>query len=427
MTLMSKTKALPTRKKKVTAPKRKQKGTANKVTKKSAAPKRAKKTSAKPRTKRAEILEKRAMQLVQADGVSPLYQFSLTGEELHQLADISRVSRDKGGRLIGYQRAGVRKHVDGIADYIDGDRPLLPNPIILAFNDNVKFVGSRGPKVSDGYSTSGHLEIPIPEEEALKPAWIVDGQQRTLALGKCKRTNFAVPVIAFIAESVELQREQFLLINNSKPLPRGLVTELLPDVDAILPSKMLQNKAPSLLCELLNRHPHSPFLGLIKRPSMSRAEAKETVIRDTSVVDMLRDSLTNVSGCLFSYRNLATGEMDADGIRDLLLLYWGAVKETFPDAWGRNPRESRLMGGVGISAMGRLMDKVMGMVNPGARGAKQRIKKDLALIAPYCAWSSGRWEDMDGRAWDDLQNTPSHKRLLANHLIRMYSEAKRGA
>jgi DGQHR domain-containing protein len=350
----------------------------------------------------------------------------LTGEEILKIADISRVSRDDSGKLIGYQRPEVKKHVDGIVDYIDGDAPLLPNPIILAFNEQVKFVGGRGPKVSDGYCTSGHLEIPIPKEGAAKPAWIVDGQQRTLALSKCKRAQYAVPIVAFVAESVELQREQFILINNSKPLAKGLVTELLPEVDAILPSKMLQNKAPSLLCDLLNRHPESPFFGLIKRPSMTREEGKGTVIRDTSVVEMLRESLGNVSGCLFSYRNLATNEMDIEGIWEVLLLYWGTVKEVFPEAWGLSARKSRLMGGVGISSMGRLMDKVMGMENPSARGAKARVRKDLLLIAKHCAWTSGHWDQMDGRSWDDLQNLAGHKRLLANHLIRLYIDGKRG-
>lgn len=366
------------------------------------------------------------MQLIQADGVPPLYQFSLTGEEIATLADISRVSRDESGKLIGYQRAEVRKHIDGIVDYLDSDRPLLPNPIILAFNDQVRFVGGRGPSVSDGYCTSGHLEIPTPRAGQSRPAWIVDGQQRTLALGKCSRKGYAVPVVAFVATSIELQREQFLLINNSKPLPRGLVTELLPEVDAVLPSKMRQNKAPSLLCDLLNQHPDSPFYGLIRRPSMSGAEAKAAVIRDSSIIEMLKESLGHTSGCLFSYRNLATSEMDIEGIWDLLLLYWGAVRNAFPDAWGLSPRRSRLMGGVGISAMGRLMDKIMAMENPNARGAKSRVKKDLELVARHCAWTSGRWDEMDGRAWNDLQNVPSHKRLLANHLIRMYIEEKRG-
>ena len=182
-----------------------------------------------------------------------------------------------------------------------------------------------------------------------------------------------------------------------------------------------------MLCDLLNRHTESPFCGLIKRPSQTRAEAKDAVVKDTSVIDMLRESLGSASGCLFSYRNLATGEMDIEGIWDLLTVYWGAVSETFPEAWGLTPHKSRLMGGVGISAMGKLMDKVMGMANPRARGAKARVKKELNAVAPYCAWTSGTWEELGGLSWDDIENTPKFKRLISNCLVRMYSESKRRA
>ena len=372
-----------------------------------------------------DTLRKRALKVVQCEGVPPLYQFSLTGEELHQIADISRISRDEQGKVLGYQRAGVRKHVDGIAAYIDGDRPLMPNPIILALTAGARFVGSRGPQVSDGHGAAGNIEIPIPAEGAARPAWIVDGQQRSLALAKAQREGFAVPVVAFIADTLELQREQFLLINNSRPLPRGLVTELLPEVDATLPPNLAQNRIPSRLCDLLNIHPESPFCGLIRRPSMSREEAKVAVIKDTSVVDMLRESMNNVSGCLCSYRNLATGEMDVEGILAALITYWTAVREVFPDAWARSSRESRLMGGVGISAMGRLMDKVMTFVDPKSATAAKRVRADLELIAPLCAWTEGEWTGLDGRAWDELKNIPSHKKLLANYLVRSFMEQKR--
>ena len=371
------------------------------------------------------VLRKRALRVQQCEGVPPLYQFSLTGEELHQIADISRITRDEQGEVIGYQRAGVKKHVDGIAAYIDSERPLMPNPIVLALTAHTKFVGSRGPHVSDGHGSAGTIEIPIPGERQPRPAWIVDGQQRSLALAKASRQGFAMPVVAFVAETVELQREQFLLINNSRPLPRGLVTELLPEVDTTLPPNLAQNRIPSKLCEFLHVHPDSPFCGLIRRPSMSREDSRKAVIQDTSIVEMLRISLNNVSGCLCSYRNLATGTMEIEGVLATLNTYWGAVRDVFPDAWGRPSRESRLMGGVGISAMGRLMDKVMAFVDPYSPDAMDGVRADLELIAPHCAWTEGEWVKLDGRAWNELSNTPTHKRLLANHLVRSFMERKR--
>ena len=251
-----------------------------------------------------------------------------------QIADISRVARDQAGDLIGYQRPEVRQHIQEIVDYLDGDEVVFPNPIILALSPDTQFTSSRGPKVSDGLACSGTIEIPLPGADEPKPGWIVDGQQRALALARTKRRDFPVPVNAFVTHSVELQRDQFLRINNTKPLPRGLVTELLPSVKSPLPPRLSMRRTPSELCDVLNRDPESPFFGLIRRPSSGPAEKKTAVIADTSIVNMLKESF-GPTGCLFLYRNTSTSETDFDGVLSALYTYWHAVRETFPEAWGR--------------------------------------------------------------------------------------------
>jgi len=66
------------------------------------------------------------------------------------------------------------------------------------------------PNVRDGLVVAGTLEIPLPRQGGRKPGWIVDGQQRALAISKSKRKNLLVPVNAFVADDIELQRDQFL-------------------------------------------------------------------------------------------------------------------------------------------------------------------------------------------------------------------------
>src|SRR5262249_16787283 len=106
-------------------------------------------------------IRRRALRLLQ-DEAHPLYVFSLTGEELLRVADISRSSRDDAGRVIGYQRQEVRRHVQDIVNYLDGESVLFPNSIILALSSAVRFTGSRGPGIDDGLATSGTIEIPVP-------------------------------------------------------------------------------------------------------------------------------------------------------------------------------------------------------------------------------------------------------------------------
>ena len=338
-----------------------------------------------------------------------LYCFSLTACEILQIADISRVSRDQSGDLIGYQRPEVRQHVQEIVEYLDSDAVIFPNPIIMALFPSVHFTSGRGPRYGDGNAATGRLEIPLPANGGPKPGWIVDGQQRALALSRAKRQDLAVPVNAFITDSVDLQRDQFLRVNNTKPLPRGLVTELLPAISDPLPRRLALRRAPSALCDLLNSEQASPFCGLIKRASTGPKLRRQAVVTDTSIVNMLEESLTSPSGCLFPFRNMTSGETDFSGIWQLLLVYWSAVKATFPDAWGRPPEKSRLMHGAGIRAVGRLMDKVMATVDLRQKDADEQVLKDLALVAPYCHWTSGTWDDLGMALGRHPERPPPHQ------------------
>lgn len=353
----------------------------------------------------------------------PLYLFALTGDEILSVAEISRVSRDSADQLLGYQRPEVRQHVQDIVEYLDSGDVLFPNGIILALSSRVQFTRSRGPQVHDDGVCAGILTIPLPRPGQGKPAWIVDGQQRTLALSKSARGDLPVPISAFVADEVDLQRDQFIRVNNQRPLPRGLLTELLPEIVAPLPASLAARRIPAGLCEWLNTDPRSPFYGLITRASMTKEQSKETIVSDAAVVRMIEESLTSPSGALFPYRNATTEETDFAGIANVLVSYWQAVKQTFPDAWGQPPAKSRLMHGAGIRAMGRLMDRIMGWHVPAEGDQTAYAAKELARIAPMCRWTSGQWEEL-GLAWNEIQNVSRHIRVLTDVLVRNYVQLR---
>jgi DGQHR domain-containing protein len=364
---------------------------------------------------RPPSISRRALQIRQVDD-APLYLFTLTAAEVLQVADISRVSRDQQGNLIGYQRAEVKQHVQQIIDYLNSPRPLFPNAIILAFRPVVKFSSIRGPNAFDGLASAGTLEIPLPDNDAPRPAWIVDGQQRALALAQAENHDLPVPISAFIAETVDLQRDQFVRVNSAKPLSPRLITELLPEISSPISPRLAARQLPSALVDALNRDSNSPFQGLIKRASTSPEEGRHAVVTDTSLINAIEESLR--TGCLATYRNLA-GHYDNEAVWAVLLCYWSAVKDAFPDAWGKPPTHSRLMHGVGIRAMGHLMDRMMGSLNIADKETPNVVRAKLHQIAPLCRWTSGRWEGLDMR-WDDVQNVPRHIQQLTQYLIRIY-------
>jgi DGQHR domain-containing protein len=232
-----------------------------------------------------------------------------------------------------------------------------------------------------------------------------------------------------VADQVDVQREQFLRVNSTKPLPRGLITELLPEIDTVLPPTLAARRVPSTMCDFLNHDKGSPFRGLIRRSSSSAtgnsaAGRERRVVADTAIVQMVQDSLSHPKGILFTYRNASTGVVDVEGIRLVLLAYWNAVREEFPDAWGLPPTESRLMHSAGIRAMGRLMDRVMVAVDASHPKATGMVRRELGRVRPICRWTGGIWERVNGLRWNEIQNLPSHIRMLSDALLRAYLTAR---
>ncbi|CAG9261463.1 conserved hypothetical protein [Paraburkholderia unamae] len=353
-------------------------------------------------------------------GSTVVYLTFLPGSELLRIADIRRLQRDKNHQLEGFQRPEIRDHVNEIAQYLDNGGTLFPNAIILALESTVKFDGSRGGRaeVTVKDAALGRLHIPV-REEGQRLAWIVDGQQRSLALSKSKNPSLVVPVVAFETNSIQVQREQFILVNRAKPLPQRLIDELLPETQGIsLPRDLTARQIPSELCNMLNSHELSPMRGLIKRSS---SEANGTgVVTDTAILDMIKRSLNNPNGALADFKALGKEADDANSMLQTLVDFWSAVRETFPDAWGRPPSESRLMHSAGIAAMGDLMDRISARATT-RKSQREFFVAELARIKKDCAWTEGVWKGWD-RAWDEIQNTPQDIKLLSQVLVQLYAQ-----
>lgn len=371
------------------------------------------------------FIERRALRIMQ-NPEFPLYMFTLAAEEIDQVADVARISRDAAGKLLGYQRPEKKQHVKQILEYLDAGDALFPNGLILALPETVRFKSSRGPGASDGMATSGTIEIPLPDDpDAPRPAWIVDGQQRSLALARTRHRRFPMPVAGFVAGSLDIQRDQFLRVNTVSPLPPNLVTELLPEVTGAPSPRMAARKLPSALVDVLNQDPRSPFFGIIRRSSSGPGQRNSQVVTDNSLVEAIKESLESPAGVLFPYRNMAAGTTDTEAIRDVLVTYWTAVRDVFPEAWGMPATTSRLMHGVGIRSMGRLMERVMPHVDVRNPNALERATTEVTRVEGICRWTSGSWEDL-GLPWDELQNTPRHISALSNLLARKYLDARAG-
>ena len=353
---------------------------------------------------------------VRQGGNRTLYSFAVDGKRLTEFATVSRVHRDDHAQIQGYQRPEVLSHISSIRRYIESDDPMIPNALVIAFDKRVTFEPD-GRLARGAYARTGTIVIPLNGElsDEDKPGWVVDGQQRCAAIRDARVELFPVCVTAFITDSDAEQRSQFILVNSTKPLPKGLIHELLPTTRGELPRVLQLRRFPAYLLERLNYEDESPLQHMIHTPT-----TPDGVIKDNSIFRMLENSLSD--GSLYRFRNPETGEGDTGQMLALLMDYWAAVRDVFPDAWKLPPRRSRLMHGVGIVSMGFVMDAIVDHHWRSGIPSYREFLRDLERMKDSCHWTSGFWElgPHHTRKWNDLQNTPRDIQLLTNFLLFEY-------
>ncbi len=350
-----------------------------------------------------------------------IYSFAVDGKKLPLFSTVSRVHRDEDQKLGGYQRPEAFAHITAIQRYLERSDALLPNALVIAFDKRVKFKpATRGRAV--GGTKFGEIIIPIDKNLAdeKKPGWIVDGQQRSAAIREARVEGFPVFVTAFITDSVAEQRSQFILVNSTKPLPKGLIHELLPSTpEGDLPIALLRRRYPALLLESLNFDDDSALKGRIRTPTTVGGS-----IKDNSILKMLGASLED--GALYQYFDSASGSGDTESMLKLLKNYWAAVATNFPEAWDESPRRSRLVHGVGIMSLGCLMDEIAYVLGEDDIPTEEEFGTQIGLIADQCHWTEGNWEFRSGEtiAWNELQNTPQDILRLTDHLLGLFRDAE---
>lgn len=405
--------------------------------------------------KNKEVLEFPAIAIRQGER-RELYAFAADGKQLHDFAQISRLSRGDDEHVAGYQRPEVLSHIAEIRNYLESEEPMLPNAIVVAFDSRVEFKPLGGKRAGVG-PWHGHLVVPTDATAGGdKPGWIVDGQQRSAALRDARMGTFPVFVTGFITDNVAEQREQFILVNSTKPLPKGLIYELLPGTDVHLSTHLQRRRFPAYLLERLNYDSRSPLHLAIQTPTNpfrdlgvktirgfnAARQAKEDreklagvgtlpplrdgkakvqgFIKDNSILKMLENSLHD--GALYRCRLQADDEMDTDRILEILFNFWGAVARVFPAAWGKPPARSRLTHGVGIVSMGHVMDAIADKYRSSGIPTVEQFEADLRPLEPLCSWTDGYWNFAAGtqRKWNEVQNTSKDIQLVANYLLVQY-------
>ncbi|TWI49636.1 DGQHR domain-containing protein [Pseudomonas duriflava] len=345
------------------------------------------------------IFRYKGVRAQQASG-HDVFTFAARPQDILQFSEIERVGRDNEGQLKGFQRHQVASHINDIRDYLSREDALLPNAIILAFLGDVT-LKDQG---------DGVVAIDI-DATSSKPGFVVDGQQRLSALSSMDKGDFQVFVSALVCKDYNELRQQFILINNTRPLPKSLIYELLPTVEG-LPERFTSRKFAARIVDTLNFLPSSSLFCEVRQHTNPQG-----TLSDTAMQKLVMNSAND--GAIRSFMKF--DDFESRSV-EVINNFFHAVRVVFKNEWdGLAPRNSRLKHGAGLIALGFVMELIY---STGGSVDKQSFINGLRLLKPYTAWTSGEWifSENDRRPWNGIQNTPSDIALLSQFLTRKLSQ-----
>jgi len=338
------------------------------------------------------------------------------GKDAFSFAEVSKVSRNEEGKLEGHQRGEESKHIRTIREYVEKKGSFIPNSVIIAFNKTVQFRTTG--------NDTGVLRIPV--DEQTKPGFIIDGQQRLTAIRKANVDWFPIMVNAFFYEEETELLQQFMNVNSAKPIKKDLIFEM-----SALASDSAE-KYTSLIMEGLNFGPTKGDKSTY--PLLGKIIFESTVggfIPRRSIVLVINNSLNSEGVMAFIAENSQNGDEFLEYSIQQLNYFFTAVAQTWPSEWGEKPENSRLLHGVGLFALGRMMDEIFRFYLEIRDHSLPLLPPpyfyydELQLIADKCHWSRGFWKFSTDKEiyWKDLQNLSQDKRLLSEYLLKEYRSA----
>jgi DGQHR domain-containing protein len=335
-----------------------------------------------------------------------VFSFAAPAAAVFEIARIERAGRDHAGALNGFQRPQIASHIHEIRDYLAREDAVLPNSVVLAFTNRVEVYPLEDNLIK--------VEIDISDGP---PGLIVDGQQRLSALYPLTDKHFEVFVSGIICPDEQELRRQFILINNTRPLPKELIYELLPGITE-LPERMTSRSMASALTQRLNFDSDSSLFGQIHLHTNPTGKITSNALQKVVLASRAHGAL----------RLLADGKDGDDKCFLLVSDFFRAVQAVFDEDWKEHSaKTSRLVHGVGIMAMGRVMEVAFHVC--GARTSGEFFDV-LAAIRDKTHFTKGKWvigvgDHIKERDWNEFQTVGPDIQMLSDHLDRLVRQGFR--
>jgi DNA sulfur modification protein DndB len=356
--------------------------------------------SSKTTTKTIETV---GLMIKQSAGETPLFVFSVDAKTICQQVGVRRMTW-QGGQYPpqGFQRPLDSKRVVQIAIYLNNNR-ILPNALVVAFEKGCltfdAIPGLDKDPIQVGKITihgklmqaNGETQ-PFPEDQRI--GYVIDGQHRMKAIetSVIEEGTFPIVISAYCGVDAKFQLSQFYVLNQTVQISPSLLA-LLRTMLKITPApKEARKQAISSVRELLQNKPGSPF-----EPGVYMKVSK--ILKhgnlDVTVVERMIDRAIQRTSLKHKWNPDPSQIPDADFeyIAQSLFVFWKAVQETFPNYWGKKPREQRLFSAIGLYTLVEFFDQVMTGIDVVSVSAVPTVKNRIKPFADL--------------HWDQMLDLPS--------------------
>lgn len=236
-----------------------------------------------------------------------LYMFLLKAKDIYNQFTVSRRTEDKEE---GYQRSFTKSRINSIKKYIDKEKGILPNSILVNIDNEVVTFDDRTNELTFNNNVNW--------------GFIIDGQHRVWG-SNIAETNIFLPIVAIIGKSSIEQAQLFIKINKTQ---RGVPVSLYLDLLDITEGEIVdfddedvtaQRRAVEI-ARRLNDDEESPMYDLIRMTGESGRgiSLSEMVSRLKKHVDPKKGNLLNYG---FEQQYL------------ILKIYLKSIKSVFLEDW----------------------------------------------------------------------------------------------
>lgn len=287
-------------------------------------------------------------------------------------ADVRRLQENEIDDYIGIQRRLTLHRSKELKEYVNSFDATFPTAVILS----VKEENAIYDEVTKTLRLVGTDDTPLSEV-----AKIIDGQHRVDGLSAFNGQKFEVNVSIFVGVDIATQANIFATVNLAQTkVNRSLAYDLLAYENLRSPQKVAHHIAVAL-----DRLDYSPFYERIKRLGSATPGRKNETITQAAMVESIldltsKDPMTDRNSFFHRIRiSLPTeGELERypfrqmflekqdDKITQILLNYFTAVREKWPQSWDDLDRKGNVLPKTnGLKALMRFLKVIYPRTNNG--------------------------------------------------------------